>query len=133
MNTEFHFKSQIFRSDSMDIESNLGLPEGREVAVWLRDRLRAVCAVSATEPEQEDFGWYITFELGGVGHCIVIYSKPGDSTHSGMWVGWVERQRGLFSSVLGFRGSGILPEALKAVELALNSPEILQLTWHKHS
>ncbi len=132
MKTQFHFQSTAFNcTEQKDYFINPGC-FGDDVALWLIQRLRKQ-GLRTTEREQEDFGWYFTFWIGDVEHCIVIGFQPNDTSIGDQWIGLLERQKGFFGSLFGARHRDISPEAIQAVEKALrSSSEIQQLSWHEH-
>jgi hypothetical protein len=132
MKTEVHFRSTGFNCTE---PRNYFINEscfGDDVARWLIQQLRAGGIQTAEEPDQEDFGWYFTFNAGGTEHCFVIGVQPNDPATGDQWLGWLERQTGFLGSLFGGRKRGILPEAIRAIDTALNaSPDIQRVTWHE--
>ncbi len=76
---------------------------GDDVAKWLMKQLNEKGFQTAKAPGQEDFGWYFIFQAGGIEHCFVIGHRPGDNSEKGVWIGWLERHRGLIASLFGGR------------------------------
>ena len=72
---------------------------GDDVAKWLISELRKRGVKTDEDPGQEDFGWYLNFEVAGTGHTFVIGHRPGNETEAGVWIGWLERSRGLVGSL----------------------------------
>jgi hypothetical protein len=90
-------------------------------------KLRSVCE----KPDQEDFGWYLDFEITGIDHTFVIGHRPTGETEVGTWIGWLERSRGFIGSILGGRNRGIQPSAAHVIHKILsNSPLIRDVHWH---
>jgi hypothetical protein len=85
------------------------------------------------EPRQEDFGWYFEFSAGGERHCFVVGYRPADEPgDAGMWIGSVERSRGLLASMLGRRATGIEARALMAILAAIERlPDVTNILWHR--
>ena len=103
---------------------------GDDLCRWLMQQLQAQGIETAGEPGQEDFGWYFTFQAGGVEHCFVVGYQPGDDDE-GAWIGQIERHVGFWRSLLGGRQHGILPEATQAIHQALVSSDCIRaLRWH---
>ena len=100
---------------------------GDDVLRWMKDELKDRGAKTADEPGQEDFGWYLNFEVAGLEHTFVVGFRPGDA----IWIGWVERSRGFIGSILGRRKRGIDVAALEVLHNVLaSSPEIKDVRWH---
>src|SRR6266850_5825623 len=105
---------------------------GDDVAKWLIDRLRSK-GLPAADANQEDFGWYFTFRIVAIEHCIVIGYRPQNGAE-GTWIGWLERHRGFIASLLGARKRGIQNEAVQALhEVLASATEIRSLRWHFRS
>jgi hypothetical protein len=132
MKTEAHFRSTAFNcTETKDYFIN-PYCFGDDVARWLIQQLRAQGLQTADEPDQEDFGWYLTFHVGGTEHCFVIGFQSNDPAIGDRWIGWLERHTGFLGSLFGGRRRGILPEAIHAIDTALRtSPDIQDVTWHE--
>lgn len=119
------FELTTFKYPPEDI-SELTEPPGKDVAVWLAARLRALDSEVVAAPEPEDFGWYITFSTEGVLYQAVI-GPVGDE----FWYVVVERVVGFLPSILGFRRKHKTPQGLLFVHKALkDAEETSQLQWH---
>jgi hypothetical protein len=104
---------------------------GDDLAVWLIGELRKQGVKTDEKPGQEDFGWYVNFEIAGTGHTFVIGHRPNGESEAGTWIGWLERNRGFFGSILGRRKRGIQPSAAVVVHGILSdSPLIRDVRWH---
>jgi hypothetical protein len=68
---------------------------GDDVAKWVIGELRKQGVEADEKPRQEDFGWYLNFEVASSGHCFVIGHRPTGESEAGTWIGWLERSRGL--------------------------------------
>lgn len=119
------FESAAFKFPPEDI-SELSEPPGKDVAVWLAARLRALGSDVMEDPEPEDFGWYITFSTEAVLYQAII-GPVGDE----LWYVVVERVVGFLPSIFGFRrrhknlgGLLVVHQALKETE------EASQVQWH---
>lgn len=121
MKTEVHFHSMAFNcTESKDYFIN-PCCWGDDVCRWLISGLRAETIKTDDEPGQEDFGWYFCFEAGGCSHCFVVGFQPSDPDSGDQWLGWIERDVGLVCSLFGGRKRGIKPEAVEAIDRALQS------------
>jgi hypothetical protein len=104
---------------------------GDDVAKWLISELRKQGVGTDEKPGQEDFGWYLNFEVTGTGHAFVIGHRPGGKSEAGTWIGWLERNRGFVGSLFGGRKRGIEPAAADAIHGILSSsPLIRGVRWH---
>jgi hypothetical protein len=103
---------------------------GDDVAEWLCQRLSDAGFRITRKPDQEDFGWYFTFVVKEIEHCVVVGFQPNDLEHGDRWIGWVERHRGFIGSMLEGRNRGILPESIQALDSILTkSKEIQFIGW----
>ncbi len=104
---------------------------GDDVAKWLIGELRNRGVQTDDNPGQEDFGWYLNFQVVGTSNTFVIGHRPGDEHDEGTWIGWPERSRGLIGSLLGARKRGIHSSAAETVHTILSSsPQIRDVRWH---
>jgi hypothetical protein len=70
------FQSAAFNtSEHRDYFLNSGC-FGDDVAIWLIEELRKRKFETAAKPGQEDFGWYFTFHVSDIKHCLVIGYRP---------------------------------------------------------
>jgi len=107
---------------------------GDDVAKWIIGELRKQGVKTDEKPGQEDFGWYLNFEVAGSGHCFVIGHRPTGENEAGTWIGWLERGRGFIGSVMVGRERGIQPLAAEAIHQVLSSsPLIRDVLWHFQS
>jgi hypothetical protein len=104
---------------------------GDDVAEWLISELRKLGMRADEKPGQEDFGWYLDFEVAGIGHTFVVGRRPTTGNEAGRWVGWLERRHGFVRSLFGGRKRGIQPSAAEAIHRILTgSPQIRDVRWH---
>lgn len=104
---------------------------GEDVAEWLINELRKLGMKTDEKPGREDFGWYLDFELTGIGHTFVVGYRPATETEAGTWVGWLERKHGFVGSLLGWRKRGIQSSAVEAIHhILICSPQIQDVRWH---
>lgn len=130
MFTKFEFRSAKFNCTTpKDYFINPGC-YGDDAAVWLSGKLREQNIEVSGLPDQEDFGWFFTFNIQGVEHCIVLAFQPNDPERGDRWFGWIERHVGFVHSILGGRRRGILPAAIKAIdEILTTSADIDFIGW----
>ena len=94
-------------------------------------QLRKQSVKTDEKPGQEDFGWYLNFEVAGSGYCFVIGHRPTGKSEAGTWIGWLERSRGFIGSVSGGRKREIQPLAAEVIHKVLSSsPLIRDVRWH---
>jgi hypothetical protein len=104
---------------------------GDDVAKWMIQELRKQGIKTEETPDQEDFGWYLDFEVRVTGHTFVIGHRPSGNSEAGTWIGWLERRRGFLGSITGGRDRGIDPLAVEAIHGILsNSTLIRDVRWH---
>lgn len=100
---------------------------GDDVARWLISKLRANGYATDAQPGQEDFGWYLRFEIQGVKHNAVVGYRPDSRDGAGEWICWIERSAGLVGTAFGKRKQ-VMPEAVEAISRILSdSPEVFAL------
>jgi hypothetical protein len=80
---------------------------GDDVAKWLIVELRKQMVKTDEKPGQEDFGWYLNFEVTGSAHTFVVGHRHDGESDTGTWIGWLERKRGFVISLLGTGKRGI--------------------------
>jgi hypothetical protein len=104
---------------------------GDDVATWLIGELRQDGLQTDEKPGQEDFGWYLSFEISGASHTLLIGHRPSGESEAGTWIGWLDRNRGFIGSILGKRKHGIGSSAAVAIHTILSrSPQIQDIRWH---
>jgi hypothetical protein len=104
---------------------------GDDLAKWLIDELRKQGMKADEQPGQEDFGWYLNFEIAGKGHTFVIGHRPMGESEAGIWIGWLERNAGFIGSLFGGRKRGIQPSAIEAIHKILsNSALVRDVRWY---
>lgn len=130
MKTVFQFRSSYFNTKvSQDYFINPSC-FGDDLALWIIEKLRQKGIVTGATPEQEDFGWYVTYIINSKEYCVVVGFQPNDVFRGDCWIGEIERHGGLFDSLLGGRHRGIETEAVEAIDSILKSaPEIHDLEW----
>ena len=104
---------------------------GDDLANWLISELRKRGVKTDEKPDQEDFGWYLNFEVTGIGHTFVIGHRPTGEREQGTRIGWLERNRGFIASQFGARERGIHASAVEAIHNILSSSSQIQdVRWH---
>jgi len=106
---------------------------GDDLARWLIGQLRGRGVDTDEKPGQEDFGWYLDFQIAGVRSTFVVGFgfPPLDASADGTWIGWIERSRGFLGSVLGRRNRYIDPSAVELMHTILStSPNFRDVRWH---
>jgi hypothetical protein len=75
---------------------------GEDIANWLKERL-ITRNIKVTEPDQEDWGWYIELENNGDSYFIGIggYPEEGDHSDYGEWRIMVEKKRSFLHKLTG--------------------------------
>jgi hypothetical protein len=73
---------------------------GQSVLLWLREELsRAQYRV--TEPDTEDWGWYIDVESAAASYLIGASADPTDPPSTVAWVVQVHKKRSMTDKLLG--------------------------------
>jgi hypothetical protein len=86
---------------------------------------------TAEKPGQEDFGWYLNFEVTGTGHTFVVGHRRPTAETEATWIGLLERSRGFIGSLFGGRKRGIEPSAVAAIHRILSSSLLIRhVRWH---
>jgi hypothetical protein len=99
---------------------------GDDIAGWLIQELRKKGVKTDETPGQEDFGWYLNFEVAGTEHTFVVGHRPTGEGERGTWIGWLERRRGLVGSILGGRERGIQPSAANVIDKILSHSTLIR-------
>jgi hypothetical protein len=125
------FKSQAFNTAEQKSYFINASCFGDDLAKWLIQELGKRGIKTDDEPGQEDFGWYLNFEIGGTASTFIVGYRPGDKNNAGTWIGWLERNRGFISSLLGRRETDIDLAAAEILhEILSNAPAIQDVRWH---
>jgi hypothetical protein len=133
MKTEFRFNSTAFNcTEPKDYFIN-GCCFGDDLTKWLIGRLKQQGLEVDPEPGQEDFGWFLFFGIDGERYTVIVGFQPNEPETGDQWMGWIERRTGLLGMILRKNKNNISPNALKAIEQALHSPEIKNLSWHENN
>lgn len=106
---------------------------GDDLAKWFADELEKKGATIDRDdefPGQEDFGWYLCFQIDAKSYCLVIGHRPcEDGKHE--WIGWIERDCGLVASFFGERNKKIGKDVLGLIQTILSaSDKIANIRWH---
>jgi hypothetical protein len=93
-----------FRTARFDVSKETPNPinpiAGESVLKWLREEL-AKRQYQATEPDTEDWGWYIEVEGGSGSYLVGASADAQDSTADVDWVVQVDKSRSLKEKLLG--------------------------------
>jgi len=78
---------------------------GDDLAKWLVERLRERC-LAATDPDQEDWGWYFDVRLDGDAYFVGVGGLGGEheDPNRGEWRLIVEKHRTLWQKMTGANG-----------------------------
>jgi hypothetical protein len=93
---------------------------GDDIALWLVSQLRSRGYAANEPPEQEGFGWYLTFQVDGIAHQAVIGYRLGTDINEGDWLCWIERKAGLLRSIIGKR-KNVVRAAVEVIHQILAS------------
>jgi hypothetical protein len=128
VNWEFCFKSTAF--NCTEPRDNLVNPGsfGDDVALWLIGEREARGVETLGDPGQEDYGWYVRFNIAGAEHCVIVGFQPNDPSTGDQWLLFIERQAGFLGSLFGSRKRGISAEAVSIIQdILATSPKIRDL------
>jgi hypothetical protein len=104
---------------------------GDDTAKYLLSELQRSGLRVGDKPGQEDFGWYLNFEVADVSHCLVLLYRSDDVREGATWIGVLERNRGFFGSIFGRRAHGIQASAAKAIHRVLATSTLIRdVRWH---
>lgn len=127
------FRSDAFnRTDPKDYFIN-ECCFGDDVGKWLIRELKGRGIDVEPEPDQEDWGWYITCRADGIEHTIGISFRPADTeVDPGEWLCFVERRVGLLERLRGRRKEHVVDTIpLRTVQEALRSADhVRDVRWH---
>ena len=76
---------------------------GEDVASWLRDKLREK-GIEVTEPDQEDWGWYLEATYHGSRYFIGVggnADEVSEDKNQGEWRIMVEKRRSVWHTLMG--------------------------------
>jgi hypothetical protein len=123
-NVTFSFFSKYFnRTETKNYFINTNC-FGDDLASWLKDALQGTGAkVEQDGPDQEDFGWYVNFEVSGTSYsCVVLFQENTDR-----WVCTLEYNAGLVGSLFGKRKKPV-PGAVSQLfdNIFQSKPEIFE-------
>lgn len=103
---------------------------GDDLGRWLLRELEQRGVETNPEPGQEDFGWYVSFDVDGQAYDFVISYRPGDEHVPGDWMCALERGLGLLPSIFGRRKKGIQSAAVELIHDVLDGcPTIHDVRW----
>src|SRR5580765_7286326 len=93
-----------FTTDRFDISAerpnSINPIAGQSVLLWLREELsRAQYRV--TEPDTEDWGWYIDVETTAASYLVGASGEAVDPTPTFAWVVQVHKERSMTDKLLG--------------------------------
>ena len=93
-----------FTTDRFDISGERPNPinpiAGQSVLLWLREELsRAQYRV--TEPDTEDWGWYIDVENADASYLVGASAEPADRPPAVAWVVQVHKHRSMKDKIFG--------------------------------
>lgn len=73
---------------------------GQSVLVWLRQEL-LTAGYKSTEPDTEDWGWYVDVEGGGASYLVGASADAGASTLDVEWTLQIHKVRSMKDQLLG--------------------------------
>ena len=124
------FESQGFNTTLPQVDYINPDCYGDDVCRWLQAQLKSAGYKVEEELGQEDFGWYIQFEVDSIKYCLITQYRP---VRPGVWICTLERISGvnLFSFFFGAGQRHIKIEAAQALHTILsNNPLIQNIKWY---
>ncbi|HEY2933751.1 MAG TPA: hypothetical protein VGK99_18600 [Acidobacteriota bacterium] len=105
---------------------------GDDVCKWLIHKLGESGVQADSEPLQNDAGWYFNFTVPeGKYRCFLAYRPGGRDVKEGLWIGRIEKRRGVLGFLLGGRDRRVAASAVTAIHRALaEAREIGSVRWH---
>ena len=96
---------------------------GEDLATWLRSKLLEK-GVEVTEPDQEDWGWYIEANYRGSWYFLGVGGNSGEAganKNQGEWRVMVEKRRSLREQLAGKDGMSKADEMMLAIREILTA------------
>jgi hypothetical protein len=104
---------------------------GDDLARWMIAELAKQGARTIGDADQEDFGWYLTFEIANSKYFFLTSYRADDISVGATWIGFIERVSSPLGRLFGRQNQNIAPEAAQAIHRVLsNAPEIHEIQWH---
>jgi hypothetical protein len=104
---------------------------GDDVARWMIEELRARGIQTQSEPEQEDWGWFLRYHTAQGDYYFNIGYRPDYEGDPGAWVCHVVRDFFSWKSFFTGRKPAVGPDAVAAIHSVLSSsPKISNIQWH---
>jgi hypothetical protein len=104
---------------------------GDDLARWMIGELAKQGVRTISDADQEDFGWYLTFEVGDSKYFFLTSYRSDDISVGATWIGFIERVSTPFGRLFGRQNRNIAPEAAQTIHKVLSkSPEIHQIQWY---
>jgi hypothetical protein len=105
---------------------------GDDLLKWMITELTQQGVKTIGEPEQEDFGWYLTFEVAGTQYFFLTSYRPDDFATGATWIGFIERVASPLARLLRREKHGVDPAAPEAIHRAISSSaQIHDIRWYK--
>ena len=134
MRTYVTFRNVTTRRAKPRAELPPPLRQGGALANELLAQLRASGYRTDPAAGRDELGWYFYFEVPSGKHCLVLRYRVFGDASAPDWYAWLERERGVALTLLGFRRRGISPLATEAVHEALRAlPLYTDVQWHRRS
>jgi hypothetical protein len=132
MRTVVAFKSETFNSTEPKEYFINECCFGDDLGKWLIGELKSRGVDVDPEPDQEDWGWYVTCRADGTEHTIGIGFRPDDTEGvAGEWLCFIERRVGILQRLRGVRKEDVAEKLPSAVHDVLsNTAYIRDIRWH---
>lgn len=104
---------------------------GDDLARWMIVELAKQGVQTIGDADQEDFGWYMTFEVANTKYFFVTSYRADDISIGSTWIGFIERVSSALGRLFGRQNHNIAPEAPQAIHRVLSSSaEIHEIRWY---
>jgi hypothetical protein len=103
---------------------------GDDVALWMIGELAKQGVITSVEPGQEDFGWYLTFEIATRRFTFCVSFRADDINAGATWIGFIERSCSPLEALFRMHKRGITVAAQILIDQVLrSSPQIHEIRW----
>jgi hypothetical protein len=104
---------------------------GDDLARWMTAELAKQGVVTFGEPGQEDFGWYLAFEIATRRFTFCASFRPDDVNAGATWIGFIERNCSPLEMLFRMHKRGVTVAAQLLIHQVLSgSSQIHEIRWY---